>query len=74
VTRDQRLYEVRKALALDERLAGLLKELASDYATDALRQLYHTNEPAVLIRQSGLAEGVEKFITHITKAPTTAQS
>ena len=32
--------------------------------------LYSTVEPAMLIRQSGMAEGVEQFIKTITKHPT----
>ena len=72
MTPEQRLLEVRKALAIDERLARLLVEVAEDYANTALRQSYTTNDAAMLIRQAGLAEGAEKFITHLTKAPTAA--
>lgn len=72
MTREQRLLEVRKALAMDERLAGLLIEVAQDWANDALRRQYQTNDAATLIRQAGLAEGVEKFIHTLTKDPTAA--
>lgn len=74
MTREQRLLEIRKALAADGRLSALLVEAAEDYALTALRKQYTTNEPGMLIRQAGLAEGAEQFIKLITKAPTSAQS
>lgn len=67
------MLELRKALVGDERLAELLKDVAKDFADTTLRQLYGTVEPALLIRQSGMAEGVEQFIKSITKHPTAAQ-
>lgn len=73
MTPEQRLHEVRKALAIDDRLARLIVEVGQDFANKALRKLYMTNEPGVLIRQSGLAEGSEQFVAYITKAPSAAQ-
>lgn len=72
MTPEQRLLEIRKALAIDERLAELLQLAAIDYANETLRRQYGTNDAAMLIRQAGLAEGAEKFIHTLTKAPTTA--
>ena len=63
------MLELQKALAMDERLAVLLKEAAKNYADLTLRQLYGTVEPAFLLRQTGMAEGVEQFIKGITKPP-----
>ena len=73
LTPDQTMQELQKALALDERLAELLKDAAKNYADTTLRQLYTTVEPALLIRQSGMAEGVEQFIKSITKPNKPAQ-
>ena len=70
VTPEQTLLELQKALVGDERLSELLKEAAKHYADTTLRKLYSTAEPAMLIRQSGMAEGVEQFIRTITKHPT----
>ena len=67
------MQELQKALALDERLTGLLRAAAKHYADTALRLLYGTAEPAFLIRQSGMAEGVEQFIKSITKPNKPAQ-
>ena len=73
LTPDQTMQELQKALALDERLAELLKDAAKNYADTALRYSYGTTEPAFLIRQSGMAEGVEQFIKSITKPNKPAQ-
>lgn len=70
MTPEQRLHELRKELARNERLASLLREVAHDYANTALRKQYQTNEAALLIRQAGLAEGAEKFVSDITKLPS----
>lgn len=69
MTPEQELHELRKALAIDERLAGLLANVAKNYADTALRKQYLTNDAAALIRQAGMAEGVEDFLKHITKPP-----
>ena len=67
------MLELQKALAMDERLAVLLKEAAKNYADLTLRHLYGTVEPAFLIRQTGMAEGVEQFVKSLTKPPKPAQ-
>lgn len=71
MTPDQRLHELRKELARNSRLAELLAEVARDYADTALRKQYTTNEPGLLIRQAGMAEGAEKFVASVTKLPST---
>ena len=69
MTRDQLLLEIRKELGVNERLARLLKEFGEAFSNVALRKTYTTNDAAILIRQAGMAEGVEKFVSDITKAP-----
>lgn len=69
----QRLDEIRKELAINGRLRELIIEAGHDFANEALRKQYHTNDAAMLIRQAGLAEGAEKFIDAITKSPKAAQ-
>lgn len=73
MTPGQTLLELQKALVGDERLAGLLKDAAKHYADTTLRTLYGTVEPALLIRHTGMAEGVEQFIKLITKVPEAAR-
>lgn len=67
------MLELQKALVGDERLAELLKNAAKFYADTTLRTMYGTVEPALLIRQTGMAEGVEQFIRTITKQPEPAR-
>lgn len=63
------MLEIRKALVADERLADMLKQVAKSMADKELRHLYTTNEAAAMIRGTGIAEGIEKLVTVITKAP-----
>ena len=74
MTPDQRLLELRKELLLHDRLASLLVEVARDQADAELRVMYKTLDPAAMMRQTGIAEGIEKFAKEITKAPKTSQS
>lgn len=73
MTPAQSLLELQKALVSDERLVELLRDAAKNYADTTLRKLYGTVEPALLIRQTGMAEGVEQFIKLITKLPEAAR-
>lgn len=73
MTPAQSLYRIQQELALNEELRELLVEFSKHYADTALRKNYSTNDAAMLIRQSGMAEGVEQFIKDITKAPKLAQ-
>lgn len=69
MTPEQALNELRKEMALNERLAGLLKQVAKSMADQELRHNYTTNEPAIMIRQTGIAQGIEKLVTEISKPP-----
>lgn len=71
---EQELNELRKEIFANPRLVKLLEAEAKRYADSALRRQYTTNEAALLIRQAGMAEGVEQFITLITKHPKAALS
>ena len=73
MTPEQSLYRIQQELALNEELRELLVKFSKHYADTALRKNYSTNDAAMLIRQSGMAEGVEQFIKDITKAPKLAQ-
>lgn len=73
MTPDQKLTRIQQELALNTELRELLVEFASTFATVALRKSYTTNDAAMLIRQSGMAEGVELFMKDITKSPKAAQ-
>ena len=72
MTPDQRLLELRKELLLHDRLASLLVEVARDQADAELRVMYKTLDPAAMMRQTGIAEGIEKLAREITKAPKPA--
>jgi hypothetical protein len=63
----QLLEEIHKELETNSRLCGLLTDYATAYASAALRRLYTTNDAAALIRQSGMAEGVEMFVADLTQ-------
>ena len=69
MTPEQTLNELRKALALDERLAGLLRQTAKVMAENELRAIYSTNDTDLIRRLAGLAQGMEKFVSEITKPP-----
>lgn len=72
MTPEQKLLELRKELLLHDRLAGLLVDVARDLANAELRVMYKTLDPAALMRQTGIAEGIEKLAKEITKAPKTS--
>ena len=75
MTREQRLAVIRQELALNERLAQLLVEHAKDFADTAMRKLYNaTIDAGVMVRQIGLAEGVEMFVADLTKPNKPARS
>lgn len=69
MTPEQTLNELRKALALDERLAQLIRQTAKFMADNELRAIYSTNDTDLIRRLSGLAQGMEKFVAEITKPP-----
>lgn len=69
MTNDQALTEVRKALAMDERLASLIQQVAKAQADDDLRRTYDQLDHPALLRLTGAAAGVEDFVQRITAAP-----
>jgi hypothetical protein len=73
MTKNQLEHEIRKELGVNGRLAQLLIDYGQCFANEALRLSYKTNDAGLLIRQAGMAEGVERFVSGITKAPTSAQ-
>lgn len=72
MTNEQALQELRKAF-LDERLLGMIRQVSKAMADQELRLCYTTNEAAVLIRQAGVAEGMERLVREITKPPVRAK-
>lgn len=72
MNRDQILSEIRKELAINDRLAELLTDYGKLFSDTALRVCYQTNDAATLIRQAGRAEGAELFIKDITVLPNGA--
>ena len=75
MTREQRLAVIRQELALNERLAQLLVEHAKDFADTAMRKLYNAPiDAGFMVRQVGLAEGVEMFVADLTKPNKAARS
>lgn len=69
MTDNQALQQLRQDLALDERMANLLKQVGKAMAENELRAMYATNDAATLIRCVGLAQGMEKLVAEITKSP-----
>lgn len=74
MTPEQKLKELRQEFAMNERLTGLLHDVAKSYADKQLRDTYGIVDHASLIRLTGVAAGVESFTKLITEMPTTAQS
>ena len=74
MTPEQRLLEIRKELAVNERLGRLITEAAQDFAYTAMRKNYTTNEAAAIIRFTGIADGAEQFAAAITKPPTASRT
>lgn len=62
----RRLEELRQELETNSRLRHLIAAIAKDCADAELRHLYKTNDAAVLIRGTGIAEGMEKLASHLT--------
>lgn len=69
---EQALQELRKEFQ-DERLQGLIRQVTKAMADQELRLCYTTNESALLIRQTGVAEGMERLVREITKPPVRAK-
>lgn len=69
MTPEQALNECRKELALNERLASMLRQVAKAMADRELRHCYNTNDAGTIIRQTGIAEGIEKLAVELNKPP-----
>lgn len=72
MTPEQRLHKLRTELAVNADLGRLIAEVAHDYAFSVMRKCYSTNDAGLIIRQTGMAEGAELFVSSITKPPSTA--
>lgn len=73
MTPDQVLSEVRKELAMNERLARIIDQAAKHYADRQLRETYTQLDHAALLRLTGVAAGVESFSKLITESPAGAR-
>lgn len=66
----QALKELRTELAVNERIATLLQQVAKDTADADLRRTYTQLDHAAMLRLTGAAAGVEDFISQIMGKPT----
>lgn len=73
MTPDQVVNEIRKELAINERLAKLVQEAAKGYADRQLRDTYTQLDHASMLRLTGVAAGVESFAKLITESPSAAR-
>ena len=60
MTPEQELTLVRQAFALDEAFAKAFSSVAKRMADEELRAGYKTLDAAALVRQTGIAEGIER--------------
>lgn len=74
MTPDQELAALRQELAINERVSALILSVAQHMANAELRDTYKTLDAAQMLRQTGIAEGIEKFAQQITKAPKAARN
>lgn len=73
MTPEQELTLVRQAFALDEAFAKAFASVAKRMADEELRAGYKTLDAAALVRQTGIAEGIERLAAATTKAPISAR-
>lgn len=59
---------------MNERLTELLQTVAKAYADDQLRNTYTVTDTPGLLRLTGVAAGVESFVSLITEAPRAARN
>lgn len=69
MTPDQVAQQLRQELAINERLAELLRAHAKTYADTLYRRTGSLTDHAGLLRLTGAAAGVEDFINSILTAP-----
>lgn len=72
MTPEQELALVRQTFALDEAFAKAFSSVAKRMADEELRAGYKTLDAAALVRQTGIAEGIERLAAATTKAPISA--
>lgn len=65
MTPDQVADQLRRELLINERIAELLKAHAVNYADKMYRRTKNTTDHAELLRLTGVAAGVEDFITSL---------
>lgn len=73
MTPEQKLQQLRQEFAMNERLAGLLHDVAKHFADKQLRDTYAVVDHASLIRLTGVAAGVESFVKLISDSPKVAR-
>lgn len=66
---EQLTNELRKEIGINDRLKQLLLAVGKSFADETLRKGYSTNDAGSLIRLTGEANGVERFLTTITADP-----
>lgn len=69
MTPAQVIIEIRKELAINERLADLIKQAAKQVADEDLRRCYSQLGHPEMLRLTGAAAGVEDFAKQITAGP-----
>lgn len=69
MTYAQLLHEIRKELAMNERLTSLIKTAAKQAADADLRRTYSQLGHPEMLRLTGAAAGVEDFAKSITAEP-----
>lgn len=67
MTPHQVMTQLRQELHSNERLVSLLEAHAKNYADDMYRRTTGTTNHADLLRITGVAAGVEDFITSLLK-------
>lgn len=65
MTPEQAIYQLRQELLMNERAADLLKVHAKNYADSIYRRTKNTTDHAELVRLTGVAAGVEDFISSL---------
>jgi hypothetical protein len=64
---EQQLKVVRQAFLLDDTLKQAFLAVVKQFADEELRVGYKTLDVSVLMRQTGIAEGMEKLASVLTK-------
>lgn len=65
MTPQQIAHQLKQELALNERLSKLLREHAKNYSDSIFRKTSSVTDHAGLLRLTGVAAGVEDFVSSI---------